>query len=159
MAAYAAAGIAKADPIKTGLQGFAYDIRTAILPFMFFFNTKLLLIAGVDAADPNNPAGWQWITNPFEIAMIFITAVLGMFAFSSATQGYFLTKVNILERLLFLVIVPFMFIPNMTAHWLGYNVEYISYAIGIAIYVMLYLLQKAKIKRDGGRWTVKGIMA
>jgi len=46
MAAYAAAGIAKSDPIKTGLQGFAYDIRTAILPFAFFFNNKLLLIEG-----------------------------------------------------------------------------------------------------------------
>ncbi len=159
MAAYAAAGIAKADPIKTGLQGFAYDIRTAILPFMFFFNTKLLLIETVDAADPNDPAGWVWIHNPLEIGMIFITAVMGMFAFSSATQGYFLTKVNPLERLLFLAIVPFMFIPNMTAQWLGYGNIYISYAIGIALYAGLYYLQKAKIARDGGRWTVKGIMA
>jgi TRAP-type uncharacterized transport system fused permease subunit len=159
MAAYAAAGIAKADPIKTGLQGFAYDIRTAILPFMFFFNTKLLLIETVDAADPNNPAGWVWINNPLEIAMIFITAVMGMFAFSSATQGYFLTKVNPLERLLFLAIVPLMFIPNMMSGWLGLGSIYVSYAIGIALYVGLYYLQKAKIARDGGRWTLKGIMA
>jgi len=158
MAAYAAAGIAKADPIKTGLQGFAYDIRTAILPFMFFFNTKLLLIESVDALDPNNPLGWVWITNPLEIAMVFITAVLGMFAFTSATQGYFLTKVNILERLLFLVIVPFMFLPNMVANKLGYNSIYLSYIIGIAIYIGLYFMQKAKIARDGGRWSVKGII-
>ncbi len=158
MAAYAAAGIAKSDPIKTGLQGFAYDIRTAILPFMFFFNTKLLLISGVDAIDPNNPAGWVWITNPFEIAMIFITAVMGMFAFSSATQGYFLTRVNIFERLLFLVIVPFMFLPNIMADKIGYGYEYLSYIIGIAIYVAIYFMQKAKIAKDGGRWTKKGIM-
>lgn len=59
MAAYAAAGIAKSDPIKTGIQGFAYDIRTAILPFMFFFNSKLLLIDGVDPTNPKDPAGWQ----------------------------------------------------------------------------------------------------
>jgi TRAP-type uncharacterized transport system fused permease subunit len=39
IAAYAAAGIAKSNPIKTGIQGFIYDMRTAILPFMFFFNT------------------------------------------------------------------------------------------------------------------------
>ena len=44
LAAYAAAAIARTDPIKTGIQGFLYDIRTAILPFMFIFNTKLLLI-------------------------------------------------------------------------------------------------------------------
>jgi len=159
MAAYAAAGIAKADPIKTGLQGFAYDIRTAILPFMFFFNTKLLLISGVDANDVNNVAGWVWITNPLEIAMIFVTAVLGMFAFSSATLGYFLTRITLFERLVFLVIVPIMFIPNMMGEWIGYGSEYLSYLIGIALYAALYFLQKRRIARDGGRWTLKGVMA
>ena len=44
LAAYAAAAISGADPIRTGVQGFTYDIRTAILPFMFIFNTQLLLI-------------------------------------------------------------------------------------------------------------------
>ena len=39
LAAFAAAGISGGDPIKTGIQGFTYDIRTAILPFMFIFNT------------------------------------------------------------------------------------------------------------------------
>jgi TRAP transporter 4TM/12TM fusion protein len=150
MAAYAAAGIARSDPIKTGLQGFAYDIRTAILPFMFFFNTKLLLVGGVDPNDLDDASKWQWISNPLEIGLIFVSAVLGMFAFSSATQGYFLTKVNPFERILFLVIVPFMFIPNMMAGWLGYGSEYLSYAIGFGIYVAIYLMQKVKIKRDGG---------
>ncbi|MGO2136235.1 MAG: TRAP transporter permease, partial [Marinobacter sp.] len=37
LAAYAAAAISGADPIRTGVQGFTYDIRTAILPFMFIF--------------------------------------------------------------------------------------------------------------------------
>jgi len=145
MAAYAAAGIAKSDPIKTGLQGFAYDIRTAILPFAFFFNNKLLLIEGVDAADPNNPALWQWITNPGEIGLIFITAAAGMFAFSSATQGWVLTKTSGVERLLLLAIVPFMLIPNMTSMWLGIGSEYVSYAIGFGLYGLVYFMQKNKI--------------
>ncbi|NPA28436.1 MAG: TRAP transporter permease, partial [Epsilonproteobacteria bacterium] len=84
IAAYAAAGIAKSDPVKTGLQGFAYDIRTAILPFVFFFNTSMLLIANVDEYDLNK---FEFITNPVQIVIIFITAMLGMFSFSSATQG------------------------------------------------------------------------
>jgi len=146
MAAYAAAGIAKSDPIKTGLQGFAYDIRTAILPFAFFFNNKLLLIDGVDAADPNNPAMWQWITNPGEIGLIFITAAAGMFAFSSATQGWVLTKTTGFERLLLLSIVPFMLIPNMTSLWLGISSEYLSYAIGFGLYGLVYFMQKNKVK-------------
>ena len=146
MAAYAAAGIAKSDPIKTGLQGFAYDIRTAILPFAFFFNNKLLLIAGVDAADPNNPSTWQWITNPAEIALIFFTATAGMFAFSSATQGWVLTKTSGIERFLLFLVVPFMLIPNMTSMWLGLGTEYMSYVVGFAIYGSVYFMQKNKVK-------------
>jgi TRAP-type uncharacterized transport system fused permease subunit len=44
LAAFAAAAIARSDPIRTGVQGFTYDIRTAVLPFMFIFNTELLLM-------------------------------------------------------------------------------------------------------------------
>jgi len=146
MAAYAAAGIAKSDPIKTGLQGFAYDIRTAILPFAFFFNNKLLLISGVDELDPNNPAGWQWITNPGEIGLIFLTAVAGMFAFSSATQGWVLTKTSGIERLLLFAVVPFMLVPNIMALKLSLGSEYIAYAIGFGLYGLVYFMQKNKIK-------------
>ncbi len=146
MAAYAAAGIARSDPIKTGLQGFAYDIRTAILPFAFFFNNKLLLIEGVSAADPNDPSKWQWITNPGEIGLIFITAVAGMFAFSSATQGWFLTKTSGIERILLLAVVPFMLVPNIMAAKLGLGSEYLGYAIGAAVYFLVWFMQKSKIK-------------
>jgi TRAP-type uncharacterized transport system fused permease subunit len=145
MAAYAAAGIAKSDPIKTGLQGFAYDIRTAILPFAFFFNNKLLLISGVDAADPDNPAGWQWITNPLEITLIFITAAAGMFAFSSATQGWMITKTTGFERLLLLLVVPFMLVPNIMAAKLSIGSEYISYLIGALLYLSVYFMQKRRV--------------
>ena len=148
LAAYAAAGIAKADPIKTGIQGFKYDIRTAILPFMFFFNSELLLIKGVDPLNPANPAGWIWITNPFEIAVIFCTAFVGIMAFSCFTQGYFITKINFIERMLFLLAVPFMFLPKIMSVYLHLPDHHISYFIGISIIVGIYILQKAKIKRE-----------
>ncbi len=148
IAAYAAAGIAKANPITTGIQGFAYDIRTAILPFMFFFNNKLLLIESVDANDPDNPALWVWITNPAEIALIFGMAVLGMFAFSSATQGYCLKKTNIIERIGFLAIVPMMLIPNIIQQWLSLPHEYVSYALGVGLYAILYISQRIQVKKE-----------
>ncbi len=146
MAAYAAAGIAKSDPIKTGIQGFAYDIRTAILPFMFFFNNELILISSVDPTDPNDPSKWVWITDLPSIAIIFLTATAGMFAFSSATQGYFLTRVSILERLMFVSIVPLMFLPKLIATKLAFPSHYLVYAIGFGIYFLIYLMQKAKIR-------------
>ncbi len=146
IAAYAAAGIAKSDPIKTGIQGFTYDMRTAILPFMFFFNNELLLIKDVDPSDPNDVNSWVWITNPLEIGVIFLTAVIGMFAFSSATQGYFVAKTNTLERLLFLCVVPLMFLPRLFETHLGFPNHYASYTLGIGIFVLIYVMQKMRLK-------------
>ncbi len=148
MAAYAAAGIARSDPIKTGLQGFAYDIRTAILPFAFFFNNKLLLIKSVDAATIKDPSTWQWVTNPLEIALIFVTAVLGMFAFSSAVQGWVKIRTTGIERVLLLMVTVSMLVPNMVAQWLHLGSEYISYIIGFAIYASIYLLQTRNMKKE-----------
>jgi len=148
LAAYAAAGIAKADPIKTGIQGFKYDIRTAILPFMFFFNPELLLISGVDQFNPADPEGWIWITNPVDILVIFTTAFIGMIAFACFTQGYFVTKTNIFERFSFLIIVPFMFLPKIMEEYLSLPSHYISYGIGIGVFLVLFLFQKAKHKAD-----------
>ncbi|MCK5249292.1 MAG: DUF3394 domain-containing protein, partial [Spirochaetaceae bacterium] len=73
LAAFAAAAISRGDPIKTGIQGFSYDIRTAILPFIFMFNTDLLL---------------HEINNPLYAIWVFLTAMLAMFAFAALTQGY-----------------------------------------------------------------------
>ena len=77
LAAYAASAIAKSDPIRTGLQGFAYDMRTAILPFMFFFNRELLLIG---------------VHSPWHAAWVFGVALVAMFAFAALTQNYLLRR-------------------------------------------------------------------
>ena len=142
IAAYAAAGIAKSDPVKTGLQGFAYDIRTAILPFMFFFNTELLLITSID---PDDPSKFEFMTSFVDISIIFVIALLGMFSFSSAIQGYFIKHNNAIERLLFLIATPLFFIPNIVIDYIpALGSKYICYAIGIAIWVVIYLWQKAR---------------
>jgi len=149
LAAYAAAGIAKADPIKTGIQGFKYDIRTAILPFMFFFNPELLLISGVDALNPADPKGWIWITDPLDISIIFVTAFIGMIAFSCFTQGYFMVRTNVVERFYFLLIMPFMFLPKIMQDYMGLSHHYVSYMIGLTLFAAIYFFQRAK-KRNLG---------
>ena len=65
LAAFAAAGISGGDPIKTGIQGFIYDIRTAVLPFMFIFNTKILMIG---------------IVNWLDFLVVVVAAILAMLA-------------------------------------------------------------------------------
>lgn len=97
LAAFAAAAIAKADPIKTGIQGFMYDIRTAILPFMFIFNTQLLLI-GVDSIG--------------HLLLTIFSATTAMLVFSAATQGYWLTKSKWYETIGLLLITFTLFRPG-----------------------------------------------
>lgn len=97
LAAYAAAAISGADPIRTGIQGFTYDIRTAILPFMFIFNTQLLLIG---------LTGW------LDLLITVFGAVTAMLVFSAATQGYWFTKSYKWESLLLVLITFTMFRPG-----------------------------------------------
>lgn len=137
IAAYAAAGIAKANPVTVGLQGFFYDLRTAILPFAFFFNNRLLLIESV--GNPMDPKTIVWMSNPFEIAVVFVMALVGMFAFSSALQGYFVHRVNLIERILLLVVVPFALIPNVLVRFGVVPNEWIGYGIGALLYALLFI--------------------
>ncbi|WP_407332069.1 TRAP transporter permease [Enterovibrio sp. 27052020O] len=97
LAAFAAAAIAKSDPIKTGIQGFTYDIRTAILPFMFVFNTQLLLLD---------------IDGPVHLILTIVSATVAMLVFAAATQGWWLTKNKWWETVLMLLITFALFRPG-----------------------------------------------
>ena len=44
LASFAAAAVSGGDPMRTGFVAFFYSLRTALLPFLFIFNTDILLI-------------------------------------------------------------------------------------------------------------------
>jgi len=96
LAAFAAAAISGGDPIKTGIQGFMYDIRTAILPFLFVFNTELLLI---------DVTLWKGI-------MVFIVGVIAMLLFASATQNFMFVRNKWWETVALLLIAFTLFRPG-----------------------------------------------
>jgi TRAP transporter 4TM/12TM fusion protein len=96
LAAYAAAAISRGDPIKTGIQGFAYDIRTALLPFMFIFNTDLLLID----------------VSLGKAILVFFISLIAMLIFAAATQGYFIAKSKRWESAALLFIAFMLFRPD-----------------------------------------------
>ncbi|MCI6989759.1 MAG: TRAP transporter permease [Campylobacter sp.] len=140
IAAYAAAGIAKANPVTVGVQGFFYDLRTVILPFAFFFNNKLLLIQSV--VDPYDPKTIVWISDPVMIAVIFVMALVGMFAFASALQGWFVARCSFLERVIMLVIVPLAMVPNLCTQYLPFiSSEIMSYTIALILYLSVFVKQ------------------
>jgi TRAP-type uncharacterized transport system fused permease subunit len=97
LASFAAAAIAKHDPIQTGVTAFFYSMRTAILPFLFIFNTQLLLI-GLDG--------------PLHLLMTVGTAVIAMLVFAAATQGYFFARSRWYESLVLLLVCFTLFRPG-----------------------------------------------
>ena len=97
LAAFAAAAISRADPIRTGVQGFTYDIRTAALPFMFIFNTQLLLI-GIDSV--------------FDLLLTIVSAAAAMLLFAAATQGFWITRSRLWESLALLLVAFTLFRPG-----------------------------------------------
>jgi TRAP-type uncharacterized transport system fused permease subunit len=97
LAAFAAAAISRGDPIRTGIQGFTYDIRTAILPFMFIFNTQLLLIG---------------IEHVGDLLVTIASAVAAMLLFAAATQGFWLVKSRLWESLALLLVTFTLFRPG-----------------------------------------------
>jgi TRAP transporter 4TM/12TM fusion protein len=134
LAAYVAAAIAKSPPIPTGIQGFMYDIRTAILPFMFIFNADLIL---------HNINSWS------QAFLIFAMACIGNFAFASATQGWFVARNRFYEIPLLLAVTLVLMRPDAVAGWLGapYRERYWMYPIGLAIFGLVYLLQRPRASK------------
>ena len=96
LASFAAAAVSGGDPIRTGVVAFFYSLRTAALPFLFIFNTELLLI-NVD-----------WVQGIF----VFIVATVAMLLFAAATQGFFITRNRIYETLALLLIAFTLFRPG-----------------------------------------------
>ncbi len=96
LASFAAAAVSGGDPIKTGVVAFFYSLRTAALPFLFIFNTDLLLIE-VD-----------WIHGLF----VFITATVAMLLFAAGTQGWFLARNRIWETVALLLLAFTFFRPG-----------------------------------------------
>ena len=135
LAAYAAAAIAKSPPIATGIQGFMYDIRTAILPFMFIFNSDLIL---------HNISSWP------QALLIFFMACIGNFAFASATQGWFITRNKIWEIPLLLSVTVCAMRPDAIASLIGlaHNQRYFIYPLALLIFGVIYLLQKPRVDQQ-----------
>jgi Domain of unknown function (DUF3394)/Tripartite ATP-independent periplasmic transporter, DctM component len=97
LAAYAAAAIAGADPLRVGWQGTWYEFRTVLLPFIFIFNPELLLID---------------IRGPLHFIVVIGCATIAMMAFVAALQGFFFARNRWWEAALLLLICFTLFRPN-----------------------------------------------
>ena len=87
LAAYAGAGIAKSDPMKTAWIATKLAIGAFIVPYIFVYNPAML-----------------WIdTTPFHFVQTLITSCAGMTAIGAAMIGFFMKPMNWFERGWFMV--------------------------------------------------------
>ncbi|MDI5934462.1 TRAP transporter permease [Halomonas kalidii] len=96
LASFAAAAVSGGDPIRTGFQAFYYSLRTAALPFLFIFNTDLLLI---------DVTFLQGI-------LVFVVATIAMLIFAAATQGFMIARNRWYESILLLLVAFTLFRPG-----------------------------------------------
>jgi len=82
LAAYAGAAIAGSDPMKTGLVAVKLAIAAFIIPYIFVNTPAMLLI----------DASWS------QIMTITVTSLIGMIGVGSSLENYYLTNMNVMER-------------------------------------------------------------
>ncbi len=96
LASFAAAAVSGGDAIRTGFVAFFYSLRTVALPFVFIFNTDLLLI------DVTLAQG----------ILVAISATIAILVFTAGTMGYFLTRSRMYESVLLIVVAFGLFRPD-----------------------------------------------
>ncbi len=115
LAAYAGAGIAKADPMKTGLTAFKLALAGLVVPFIYVHNPILLL----NGATPIIPT-----------ILAVCTALLGVSLLAAATIGYFMGKMPYWLRGLAMIGAVGLIDPN-----------HITDSIGVGVLILIVVIQ------------------
>ena len=121
LAAFAAAGISGGNPMKTGWASVKLALAGFILPYMFVYNTDLLLL--------NTP-----VLKGIQVA---ITSAIGVFLISVAVEGYLFKKVT-----------PILRILSFVGAYLLIDSGLITDIVGIAICAVILIYQKTMAKKS-----------
>jgi TRAP-type C4-dicarboxylate transport system permease large subunit len=97
LASFAAAAVSGGDAVRTGVTAFFYSLRTVVLPFVFIFNTDLLLI----------DVTWA------QGLAVFISSTIGILIFTAATMGWFLVRNRWWETIAMLAVALAIFRPGL----------------------------------------------
>lgn len=130
LAAYAGAGIAGANSMKTGFQAFKLAIAAFIVPYIFAIDPSLILVEDI--------VGKTVIFMPFFSAIpMIVSAIIGIVCLAAAVENYLITHNKIYERLLLLVAALSLLNPG-----------YLTDAIGLVALGLVYFLQKQRVKTE-----------
>ena len=127
LAAYAASGLAKGNPTKTGVQAFKLAISGFILPFMFVYNPLLLCERTV-----------------LPILQAVATSLVGIYCLSCTTENYFVRwRISIVERVLLFATALLLIYP-------GTLTDLIGIAVAAALYVGHRILGERSVPPAAG---------
>lgn len=104
LAAYAGAAIAKGNPMKTGINATRLAIAAFIVPYIFAYSPAMLFID----------------THWYEVVLIVITSLLGIFGVAVGLGGYLYRKINPLLRIVSIVGGLTLLIPGTLTDVIGF---------------------------------------
>lgn len=122
LAAYAGAGIARANPFKSGVTAVKLAIAAYLIPYIFIYNPILVMVD----------------VTPANLTIAIVTALIGMMAISSSVIGYFVRNSNIIERLIMFVGGLLLIIPDI-----------LMSSVGLAVVLAVWFIQKQRKDDDG----------
>jgi TRAP transporter 4TM/12TM fusion protein len=97
MAAYASAGIARANPVQSGVIAFKLGIAGFIVPYLFVLNPELVLVG----------------TNGFNTALMFVSTMLGVIGLGMVLTGYYRRILSLFERAVILAASLLLIVPGL----------------------------------------------
>ena len=127
LAAFAGSAIAKANPMKTGLNATKLAIAAFIVPYIFAYHPVLLL---------ENLTG-SGMSIFLQIMVIVISAMLGLFGVGTALNGHLFRPIHPFFRVLFVAGGLLMIVPGM-----------LTDAIGFAIVAAMVIIQRMAGRKE-----------
>ena len=119
LASYAGAGVAGANPNKVGWTAVRIGLLAFFIPFVFVYSPELMMLKG----------------NALQIVWAFVTACIGCYCLGGAMIGFYKTNLKIYERAALLIGAVCLVVSGI-----------VTDAVGIAILVVVLLLQKNRMK-------------
>jgi TRAP transporter 4TM/12TM fusion protein len=104
LAAYAGAAIAQANPMKTAITSTKLAIGAFIVPYVFALNPAMLFIG---------------TSSVFEVILIIVSSLVGIFAVSAALEGYILHRMDWYERIISIVGGLLLIYPGLVTDLIG----------------------------------------
>ena len=121
LAAYAGAAIGQANPMKTAFTATKLAIGAFIVPYVFALNPAMLFID---------------VSSVWEVILIIITSLVGIFGVSASLEGYLLRRMSWPERILSLVGGLLLIYPGIVTDLIGLAM------VGVFVAVQLLMNKK-----------------